>query len=102
MNKKYSIIKIVLIIITSIIFLSCDEPSDDSHCYLKYRNGEKIYMDLDSNKIEVIINYKIHALNHDSTMSNIPCRYRVSWTNDNGGNENSLIYNDKQLHKTKG
>jgi hypothetical protein len=58
-------------------------------------------MDLDSNKIEVIINYKMHALSHDSTMGNIPCRYRVSWTNDNGGNENSLIYNDKQLHKTK-
>ena len=101
MNKKYSIIKIVLIIITSTIFLSCDEPSDDSHCYLKYKNGEKIYMDLDSNKIEVIINYKMHALSHDSTMGNIPCRYRVSWTNNNGGNENSLIYNDKQLHKTK-
>ena len=101
MNKKHSIIKKVLIIITSFIFLSCGEPSDDGHCYLKYRNGENIYMYLDSNKIEVIINYKIHALNHDSIMSNMPCRYRVSWINDSGGNENTLIYNDKQLYKTK-
>lgn len=44
----------------------------------------------------------MHALNHDSTINNMPCRYRVSWINDSGGNENALIYNDKQLYKTKG
>jgi hypothetical protein len=101
LKKKHEIRKKILsLTLLSFILLSCGKIDDNSRCYLKHRNGENLYMiSNNSNKVEVIINYKMHAMNHDSTMSNIPCRYRVSWIGESGANKSDLVYTDKKLFK---
>ena len=72
-----------------LIILSCNSKTET--CYLIHQRGDKVT--LKENSTEVIINYRIHTINHDSTRI-LPCRYRVSWTNSEGVNENKLVYDD--------
>ncbi len=70
----------LVIILLFLIFISCGGTKNE--CPLKYKSSDKVYLIKES--VEVVVNYRLHAINHDSTISKLPCRYRVSYVKDDG------------------
>ncbi len=78
-------------ILLLVIFISCEGPK--KHCVLRYRSSNKVC--LFRNSLEVIVNYRLHAIDHDSTLSELPCRYKVSYLDKSGENKTEIIFEDQ-------
>lgn len=78
------------------MLFSCENMNNREKCpSLRYEHGDKVIYLKDSLKIEVIVNYCLHAVNHDTINGGkIICRYRVSWIDSNNINQNEMIYEE--------
>lgn len=75
-------------ILLFLFFISCGGPKKE--CPLKYKSSDRVYLIKES--VEALVNYRLHAINHDSTISELPCRYRVSYLKDDGETITKLAY----------
>ncbi|MFH1322197.1 MAG: hypothetical protein ABII90_16300 [Bacteroidota bacterium] len=78
-------------ILLFLIFISCGGPKRE--CSLKYKSTDKVYLIKES--VEAVVNYRIHAIYHDSTISELPCRYRVSYVKNDGETITRLAYENE-------
>ncbi|PCI28629.1 hypothetical protein COB55_03695 [Candidatus Wolfebacteria bacterium] len=80
-------------ILLYLLFTSCGGLKIVECPHLTHLNGDNVNIILDSIKTEVIINYSLHSLEHLNLEGMQPCRYRVSWIGEDGGNQIGLVQN---------